>query len=93
VKKEEKRPATKPKPKKKPVKEKPAAEEKDDKEKQVPAKDTKPKPAAKKQKISIKEIPHDKLTAQDILDELEEIPDYEDVFRHVNRDQEEIKPK
>ena len=44
-------------------------------------------------KISIREIPHEKLTAQDILDNLDEIPDYEDVFRHVNRDQEEIRQK
>jgi hypothetical protein len=43
--------------------------------------------------ISIREVPRDKLTAQDLLDDMEEIPDYEDVFRHVNRDQEEIKPK
>jgi hypothetical protein len=57
----------------------------------------KERPAAKPREpvkdISIKEIPRDKLTAQDLLDHMEEIPDYEDVFRHVNRDQEEIKPK
>ncbi|MFH1064720.1 MAG: DUF5719 family protein [Candidatus Woesearchaeota archaeon] len=47
----------------------------------------------KKPKISIREIPRDQLTAQDILDNLEDIPDYEDVFKHVNRDNEVIKPK
>jgi hypothetical protein len=75
-------------------------EKQDDKKK--PAK--KSRPAAKKQDtdskeekdskhISIKEIPRDQLTAQHILDHLDEIPEYEDVFRHVNRDHEEIKPK
>ncbi len=50
-------------------------------------------PDKKKPKISIREIPRDQLTAQDILDNLEDIPDYEDVFKHMNRDHEEIKPK
>jgi hypothetical protein len=49
--------------------------------------------ASGKQNISIKEIPSESLTAQDILDQLDEIPEYEDVFRHVNRDHEVIKPK
>lgn len=63
-----------------------------DKKKDIPEEPRKNEKAGEK-KISIKEIPRDKLTAQDILDDLEEIPEYEDVFRHVNREQEEIKPK
>jgi len=49
--------------------------------------------AAVKKEISIREIPRDKVTAQDLLDDAGNIPDYEDVFKHVNRDYEEIKPK
>ncbi|MBU2561331.1 MAG: hypothetical protein KKD17_03460 [Nanoarchaeota archaeon] len=51
------------------------------------------KPAERVKNISIREIPREKMTAQDLLDQMEEIPEYEDVFRHVNRDQEEIKQK
>ncbi|NQU79134.1 hypothetical protein HQ545_05180 [Candidatus Woesearchaeota archaeon] len=53
-----------------------------------------PKPVSiERRKKSITEVPREELTAQDILDNLEDIPDYEDVFRHVNRDHEEIKPR
>ena len=77
--------------KKKHVKRKPAKKPK-------PAEDKKEedeeKPEQRKEpKITVKEIPPERLTAQDILDQLDDIPDYEDVFRHVNRDHEEIKPK
>ncbi|MBW2968015.1 hypothetical protein KY362_06020 [Candidatus Woesearchaeota archaeon] len=44
-------------------------------------------------KFRVREKPDHEKTAQDFLDELEDIPDYEDVFRHVNREHEEIKPK
>jgi len=43
--------------------------------------------------ITIKEKAETEKTAQDFLDDAEEIPEYEDVFRHVNRDLDEIKPK
>jgi cell division septation protein DedD len=48
---------------------------------------------AEKPALKISEKPDADKTAQDLLDEAEEIPDYEDVFRHVNRDMDEIKPK
>ncbi|MBW2972029.1 hypothetical protein KY359_03255 [Candidatus Woesearchaeota archaeon] len=95
--------------KKKPAKEHPEKEEhkkdhpkreekKEEHKKEHPEKEPKKdegrKDFPKKVKsISIKEIPRDRMTAQDILDNLEEIPEYEDVFRHVNREQEEIKQK
>ncbi|MBW2964529.1 hypothetical protein KY363_03645 [Candidatus Woesearchaeota archaeon] len=72
-------------------------EEKQQEEKKPEKKEAEKRPAQKKpsemKNVTIREIPRNGPTAQDILDELEEIPEYEDVFRHVNRDQEEIKPK
>lgn len=77
-----------------------AKHEKKPEQKPAPRQQQKPKEEPKQREekrgvpnISIKEVPRDKLTAQDLLDQMEEIPDYEDVFRHVNRDQEEIKPR
>ncbi len=97
VKKETKKPETKEEPKQT-EKEKPKAAKKEPVAKKEPAdipkKSQEKKPKLKtiaRPNISIKEKVNP--TAQDILDELEHIPDYEDVFRHVNRDNEEIKPK
>ncbi|MFC1742114.1 hypothetical protein ACFL3V_06270, partial [Nanoarchaeota archaeon] len=64
--------------------------EKPKEEEEEPAEEKKETP---KKKVSITEKPKEKMTAQDILDQLDDIPEYEDVFRHVNRDHEEIKPK
>lgn len=59
-----------------------------------PEEEKEEKPKEKKgPQITVREIPSERLTAQDILDQLDDIPDYEDVFRHVNREHEEIKPK
>lgn len=74
-------------PRKQEKKEEPE-EKREDKEEQKAEEQEKKAPD-----ISIKEVPSESLTAQDIIDQLDEIPDYEDVFRHVNRDHEVIKPK
>ncbi|MBN1544934.1 hypothetical protein JW898_05750 [Candidatus Woesearchaeota archaeon] len=68
-------------------------EKKEEHKKEEHKKEDTAKKTDKVKEISIREIPREKMTAQDLLDQMEEIPEYEDVFRHVNRDQEEIKQK
>jgi hypothetical protein len=92
---EEEKPEAKLSDKKEKQKKKPAKKKhkKEEKKKEKKHEEKKAEKEKKGPKISIKEIPRDKLTAQDLLDQVEDIPEYEDVFRHVDREFREIKPK
>jgi hypothetical protein len=93
---EEQIPSAKPKKKKKGKKQPKHSENKRSESKNSETKKNETKKIQKsaeiKKTVDQKKDPK-KMTAQDFLDAVEDIPDYEDVFKHVNRENEVIKPK